>query len=374
MAINFIKKEDLSHITRTTRQWETTIDRYEIIPKGVLCIELCNDKLTKIKIGNGHLIYEQLPYVSDVNLSDYYTKEETNNLIKNLKSIKIKGEASSLSDLPSRGNEDGDLWFVKKQDPETRNRYDEYVWYNNKWESFGSSDIDLSEYAKKSYVDTHIQEVQDEIIKIIESGYLHKHDNKNILDHTSAEYNVEKDNKLRDLHNYDDTELREKAHTHLNKNILDQTDAVYNRDKDDKLESLHNYDDTSVKDRIFTLESIAHSHDNQEILNRITAAFTKEQALTLLDCKDFEGTDGVHDGYHGFVPAPTKDDVDKVLGANGQWVENRGTTYEAGDGITIDQDNKISTKLGDGLTIDEDDAVTLDPTTVQLEINCIVVE
>lgn len=374
MAINFIKKEDLSHITRTTRQWETTIDRYEIIPKGVLCIELCNDKLTKIKIGNGHLIYEQLPYVSDVNLSDYYTKEETNTLLKNLKSIKIKGEASSLSDLPSRGNEDGDLWFVNKPHPDTHSRYDEYVWYNNKWESFGSSDIDLSEYAKKSYVDTHIQEVQDEIIKIIESGYLHKHDNKNILDHTSAVYNVEKDNKLRDLHNYDDTELREKAHTHLNKNILDQTDAVYNRDKDDKLESLHNYDDTTVKDRIFTLESIAHSHDNQEILNRITAAFTKEQALTLLDCKDFEGTDGVHDGYHGFVPAPTKDDVDKVLGANGQWVENRGTTYEAGDGITIDQDNKISTKLGDGLTIDEDDAVTLDPTTVQLEINCIVVE
>ena len=363
MAINFIKKEDLSHITRTTRQWETTIDRYEIIPKGVLCIELCNDKLTKIKIGNGHLIYEQLPYVSDVNLSDYYTKEETNNLIKDLKAIKIKGEASSLSDLPLRGNEEGDLWFIPKQDPDTHNRYDEYVWYNNKWESFGSSDIDLSEYAKKSYVDTHIQEVQNEITEIIESGYLHKHSNKDILDQTSAVYNVEKDNKLRDLHNYDDTELREKAHTHLNKNILDQTDAVYNRDKDDKLSSLHNYDDTDIQDRISTLESVAHSHDNQDILNRTTAAFTKEQALQLLDCKDFEGTDGVHDGYHGFVPAPTKDDIGKVLGANGQWVEGGGgggggDTIAQGGGIEITTDAQtgvktVSVNAGTGLDIDQ---------------------
>ena len=361
MAINFIKKEDLSHITRTTRQWETTIDRYEIIPKGVLCIELCNDKLTKIKIGNGHLIYEQLPYVSDVNLSDYYTKEETNTLLKNLKSIKIKGEASSLSDLPLRGNEEGDLWFVSKSDPDEHSRYDEYVWYNNKWESFGSSDIDLSEYAKKSYVDEHIQEVQNEITEIIESGYLHKHDNKDILDHTSAVYNVEKDNKLRDLHNYDDTELREKAHTHLNKTILDQTDAVYNRDKDDKLRDLHNYDDTSVKQRLSSLESVAHSHSNQDVLNRTTAAFTREQALTLLDCKDFKGTDGVHDGYHGFVPAPTKDDIGKVLGANGEWVEggsSGGDVVTEGGGISITTDaqtgNKvISVNAGTGLEIDQ---------------------
>lgn len=371
MAINYIE-DDLTHICKTTSQWQTTTERYEIIPKGVLCIELCNDKLTKVKIGNGHLIYEQLPYVSAVDLNNYYTKEETDTIIKNIKRIEIKGEASSLSDLPLSGNTEGDLWFVKRQDPVTHNRYDEYIWYKDKWESWNSSDIDLSEYAKKSYVYELIQTIQKEIDDIIET--VHTHSNKSILDQTSAVYTTDKDQKLSSLHNYDDTELREKAHTHLNKNILDQTDAVYNRDKDDKLASLHNYDDTSVKDRIFTLESIAHSHDNQEILDRITAAFTKEQAITLLDCKDFKGTDGVHDGYHGFVPAPSVNDTDKVLGSNGQWVENRGTTYEAGDGITIDQDNVISAKLGAGLTIDEDNAVTLDPTTVQLEINCVVVE
>ena len=373
MAINFIKKDDLSHITRTTRQWETTIDRYEIIPKGVLCIELCNDKLTKIKIGNGHLIYEQLPYVSGVDLSDYYTKEETNNLIKDLKSIKIKGEASSLSDLPLRGNEEGDLWFIKKQSPDDNDRYDEYVWYKNKWESFGSSDIDLSEYAKKSYVDTHIQEVQNEITEIIESGYLHKHNNKNVLDQTSAVYTAEKDNKLRDLHNYDDTELRNKAHTHSNKNILDQTDAVYNRDKDEKLSSLHNYDDSDIQNRLSDVESVAHQHENKSILDRTTAAFTREQAIQLLDCKDFEGTDGTHPGVHGFVPAPTAADVGKVLGANGQWVEGggggSGDVIAQGDGIEITTDSQtgvktISVDIGDGLQINQDGELEIDPSII----------
>ena len=358
MAINFIKKDDLSHITRTTRQWETTVDRYEIIPKGVLCIELCNDKLTKIKIGDGHLRYELLPYVSGADLSNYYTKEETNNLIRDLKAIKIKGEASSLSDLPLRGNDEGDLWFVAKQDPDTHNRYDEYIWYKNKWESFGSSDIDLSEYAKKTYVDQHIQEVQNEITKIIESGYLHKHTNKEILDQTSAAYTSEKDQKLASLHNYDDTELRRLAHTHLNKNVLDQTDAVYNRDKDDKLAGLHNYDDTSVKQRLDDLESVSHTHENKEVLNRTTAAFTREQALILLDCKDFEGTDGTHPGTHGFVPAPTAADAGKVLGANGEWVANgSGDTVAEGGGISITTDQQtgvktISVNVGDNLEID----------------------
>ena len=332
MAINYIE-DDLTHICKTTSQWQTTTERYEIIPKGVLCIELCNDKLTKVKIGNGHLIYEQLPYVSAVDLNNYYTKEETDTIIKNIKRIEIKGEASSLSDLPLSGNTEGDLWFVKRQDPVTHNRYDEYIWYKDKWESWNSSDIDLSEYAKKSYVYELIQTIQKEIDDIIET-----------------------------------------VHTHSNKSILDQTSAIYDTTKDNKLSSLQNYDDTAITNRIYTLENISHTHDNMEILNRITAAFTREQAITLLDCVDFTGTDGTEDGYHGFVPAPSVNDADKVLGSNGQWVENRGTTYEAGDGITIDQDNVISTKLGAGLTIDEDDAVTLDPTTVQLEINCVVVE
>lgn len=361
MAINFIKKEDLTHITRTTKQWETTVDRYEIIPKGVLCIELCNDKLTKIKIGNGHQIYEKLPYVSGIDLSDYYTKEETDDLLRELKTVKIKGEASSLSDLPLSGNEEGDIYFIPKASPSQNDKYDEYIWFNNNWESWGSSNIDLSDYAKKEYVDQHIQEVQNEITEILESGYLHKHNNKNVLDQTSAVYNTEKDQKLDSLHNYDDTELRAKSHTHLNKNILDQIDAVYNRDKDDKLSLLENYDDTYIQDRLYVLEQVAHFHDNMEVLNRTTAAFTREQAMILLDCKDFEGATATSNGYHGFVPAPMKADREHFLRGDGVWAEVQqggGDTIAEGGGITITTDSQtgvktVSVNAGTGLEIDQ---------------------
>lgn len=380
MAINFIKKEDLTHITRTTKQWETTVDRYEIIPKGVLCIELCNDKLTKIKIGNGHQIYEKLPYVSGIDLSDYYTKEETDDLLRELKTVKIKGEASSLSDLPLSGNEEGDIYFIPKTSPSQNDKYDEYIWFKNNWESWGSSNIDLSEYAKKEYVDQHIQEVQNEITEILESGYLHKHNNKNVLDQTSAVYNTEKDQKLDSLHNYDDTELRAKSHTHLNKNILDQIDAVYNRDKDDKLSSLENYDDTYIQDRLSVLEQVAHFHDNMDVLNRTTAAFTREQAMILLDCKDFEGATASSNGYHGFVPAPMKADREHFLRGDGVWAEVQqggGDTITEGGGISITTDSQtgvktVSVNVGTGLEVDQQTGelnVTSEGTTYTFESN-----
>lgn len=358
---------DLTHIARTTYQWEHTADKYEIIPNGVLCIEFVAVDQTLIKIGDGHHIYKQLPYVSSIELKNYYTKEETDNRIieifNELKSIRIKGEVSDLSHLPTDNNTEGDLWFVRRTSPSGHSRYDEYVWYKNNWESIGlsESDIDLSEYAKKEYVDEKIEEVDEKIDR-----YMHTHSNKEILDQITAPFTTEKDEKLESLHNYDDTEIRriidERTHTHSNKNILDQTSAAYTTDKDNKLASLENYDDTAVQDRLTLLERIAHFHENQEILNRTTAAFTREQAITLLDCKDFEGTDGTNDGYHGFVPAPTKNDVGKVLGANGQWVPmsggGGGDTVTEGGGISITTDaqtgNKvISVNAGTGLDIDQ---------------------
>ena len=127
---------------------------------------------------------------------------------------------------------------------------------------------------------------------------------------------------------------------------------------------------------------IKNQHENKSILDRTTAAFTREQALQLLDCKDFEGTDGSHPGYHGFVPAPTPADTGKVLGANGQWVENgsggSGDTVAEGGGISIITDPQtgvktISVNAGSGLSIDPDtgelnaDAQALEPATTTAE-------
>lgn len=365
---------DLTHIARTTYQWEHTADKYEIIPNGVLCIEFVKVDQTLIKIGDGHHIYKQLPYVSSIDLKNYYTKEETDNRIieifNELKSIRIKGEVSDLSNLPTDNNTEGDLWFVRRTSPTGHSRYDEYVWYKNNWESIGlsESDIDLSEYAKKEYVDEKIEEVDEKIDR-----YMHTHSNKEILDQITAPFTTEKDEKLESLHNYDDTEIRriidERTHTHSNKSILDQTSAAYTTDKDDKLASLENYDDTAVQDRLTLLERIAHFHENQEILNRTTAAFTREQAITLLDCKDFEGTDGTNDGYHGFVPAPTASDAGKVLGANGQWVPmsggGGGDTVAEGGGISITTDAQTGNKV---IAVNAGTGLSIDPVTGELNV------
>lgn len=365
---------DLTHIARTTYQWEHTADKYEIIPNGVLCIEFVKVDQTLIKIGDGHHIYKQLPYVSSIDLKNYYTKEETDNRIieifNELKSIRIKGEVSDLSNLPTDNNTEGDLWFVRRTSPSGHSRYDEYVWYKNNWESIGlsESDIDLSEYAKKEYVDEKIEEVDEKIDR-----YMHTHSNKEILDQITAPFTTEKDEKLESLHNYDDTEIRriidERTHTHSNKNILDQTSAAYTIDKDNKLASLENYDDTAVQDRLEILERIAHFHENQEILNRTTAAFTREQAITLLDCKDFEGTDGTNDGYHGFVPAPTAADAGKVLGANGQWVPmsggGGGDTVAEGGGISITTDPQTGDKV---IAVNAGTGLSIDPVTGELNV------
>ena len=81
---------DLTHIARTTEQWSRKYDRHVIIPKGVLCIEFTPSGETKIKIGDGHKVFAQLPYIGNSSsvIIDAYTKDETiiayfNYLIKN---------------------------------------------------------------------------------------------------------------------------------------------------------------------------------------------------------------------------------------------------------------------------------------------------
>ena len=43
------------HIVGTTYQWNLASYKERIIPRGTLCIELVEPKITKIKIGNGKL-------------------------------------------------------------------------------------------------------------------------------------------------------------------------------------------------------------------------------------------------------------------------------------------------------------------------------
>lgn len=233
---------DNHHIIRTTAQWQDRSIANVVIERGTLCIELVPGGKTKIKIGEGNKYYRQLPYVGDgSDLSNYYTKEEIDQLLDTLNRMAVAStiEYETYGRLPLKNNKLGDVRFVKNTSTTSTDPL-VYLWNGSKWIPFSSIiDIDLSEYAKKSEVNPRLDSLEEKA---------HTHDNKPILDDTTASYTTEEKEKLADLHNYDDTEIKgrvtdleEIAHTHDNKDVLDDITAPYTTEEKEKLAELENY-------------------------------------------------------------------------------------------------------------------------------------
>lgn len=218
------------NVVKSTAQWasETTI-----ISKGLLCVEMTTDGKTMIKIGDGVKTYSQLPYIVDgsFSISDYYTSEQTDSAISDAISalgniIHIKGVKASAGELPTEGNTIGDMWFVNVGDPKTSDDYAEYVWTEgNKWEFIGrvASEVDLSDYAKTTYVDGLVETINNRISALETSS--HTHTNKEILDQITAPFTTEDKTKLDGLENYDDTALAARV-TAIEADYIKSTDDL----------------------------------------------------------------------------------------------------------------------------------------------------
>lgn len=306
-----VKYDHIDHIVRTKEQWDDRAIANYAIPRGVLCIELTSKTETRLKIGEGDKFYKQLPYVGgdSGDLSNYYTKQEVDNIIANLNFMSIASTRiyDSKSQLPLNGNKLGDLRFVRGK--ELTDDPSEYLWNGNKWIQIGGyADIDLSKYVTREEIMPRIQNLERSS---------HTHSNKSILDQITAAYTTEEKTKLAELKNYDDTKIKQdisalqsQAHAHINKSILDQTTAPFTREEKQKLEGLHNYD-------------------------------------------DFVGTDGTQDGRHGLVPAPQTADANKYLSSDGTWKSVSAEGIEPatkstigvviiGTGVDVEQDGTIS--------------------------------
>ena len=317
------------HVVKTSEQWNERAVEFWIVPRGCLCIELTPSKKTKIKIGEGNKYYSQLPYVNgDGDFSEYYTKEEINNILENLNRMAIMStdEYDSKSDLPSSGNKLGDVRFVKSASPSLKPDPDVYLWNGTKWIYVGYdfANIDLSDYVKKEEFNV----VKDKVDEMYPK--MHTHENKDILDQTEKPFKTVDKEKLDSLHNYDDTEIRQlihdTGHTHTNKQILDTitTQSILSPEDREKFDSLHNYDDTEVVVRIETLEGAAHTHSNKDVLDQTTAPFKiadKEKLDSLEVYNVFVGTDGIYPGGKGLVPGPAVTDSGKFLSSSGEWLE-----------------------------------------------------
>ena len=141
--------------TRTTSAW-AALSR--VLPKGYPCAELTADSKCKLKIGDGVLPFASLPYVGgDIDLTSYYTKEETDAAISDAISalgtlFKFKGRVDSADALPSSGNKQGDVYLVGAADAA---EFQEYYWTGTLWDYMGKTgSVDLSNYYTKTEADS----------------------------------------------------------------------------------------------------------------------------------------------------------------------------------------------------------------------------
>jgi uncharacterized protein YoxC len=76
-----------------------------------------------------------------------------------------------VSALPTKGVF-GTFYFVPNEGT-GNNVYNEYLWYNDKWEMLGTKEIDLSGYAKKTDLETAIKNnLNGIVLSVTESGIL----------------------------------------------------------------------------------------------------------------------------------------------------------------------------------------------------------
>lgn len=333
------------HVVKTTSQWNERAVEYWVVPRGCLCVELTPDGKTKLKIGEGNKYYHQLPYVTDgSDLSQYYTKEEIDNLLNNFNRMAIMDteEKESKDDLPLDDNKLGDVYLVKSQDPSTKPDPDVYLWTGSKWIYVGYdfTNIDLSHYLTKEEFHQLFDNVQEKVD--IMWPKMHSHQNINVLDRIEEPYTTAEKEKLAGLRNYDsdinhinydiDLLMADKHH-HDNKSFLDTITEDYQIWSIADREKFDNIPDYSgviaeIQYEIQVLNEKSHTHGidgkgTLDILNRIEEPYTtseKEKLAGLENYSDFIGTNGMYSGTHGLVPAPSTRDVGKVLSSTGTWV------------------------------------------------------
>lgn len=345
------------HIIKTTKQWNENSMEYWVIPSGCLCIELTPKGTTLLKIGEGNKYFYELPYVTstEIDLSNYYNKDEVNNIIKNLQFMSIVSTDIYPNEhsLPKHNNSLGDVRFVESINPSLNPNPVAYTWNTamKKWIPLGYNgiiDIDLSEYAKKNDVFPRIEKLEEDS---------HTHKNKQILDKIEEPFTNKDKQKLDSLTNYDDKDIKKDievlqkySHNHKNIDILNQTNAVFNQTLLEKINSLHNYDDSKIIKMINDISKTNHTHDNKTILDNTSAAFTVDyeaKLKALSEVRDYYGATEEFNGIHGLVPAAKAGENEFFLRGDGTWAEieipDSKTRYEAGDGIEIIADYQQST-------------------------------
>lgn len=161
------------------------------------------------------------------------------------------------------------------------------------------------------------------------------------------------------------SELEADKHTHDNKDILDKITKEFTIEDKEKLDSITPYDDKEVNKRLTNLEKDSHTHKNKSLLDKTTAAFTTEYEyiITHMEMYDvFVGATATKPGTEGLVPAPKAGDNEKFLRGDGNWV-----TVESGETYVLPPATRSTlggVKVGNNINVDANGviSVTFPPT------------
>ena len=114
------------------------------------------DALGGIKVGSGlkidgsGVLTANVTSTGDLDLSDYYTKEQVNSQISSIPKFAI----SVVTALPSSEISNTTVYLVRNTDSEDRNMYTEYIYVNGVWETLGAQKVDLTDYLTKDEADS----------------------------------------------------------------------------------------------------------------------------------------------------------------------------------------------------------------------------
>lgn len=81
-------------------------------------------------------------------LNDYATKNYVEQIVAGVETGLLK--RAVVATLPSTGIDENTIYMVERTNSETNNVYDEYLYLNDNWEKIGSTEVDLTDYLKKT--------------------------------------------------------------------------------------------------------------------------------------------------------------------------------------------------------------------------------
>lgn len=91
--------------------------------------------------------------------SDTYTKDEVQQLLSTISSLKLE----VVTNLPTTNISSNTIYLKPLDSAKENNIYEEYIYINSKWETIGTTAVDLTNYALKEDIPTKISELEQDV-------------------------------------------------------------------------------------------------------------------------------------------------------------------------------------------------------------------